>query len=88
MKEAAAKEALQRLRRIEGQIRGLQAMIEQGRSCQEIATQASAALVALRRVAALIVACSIAEAVVDAAQAGEDPSEAVRDLVKTFSKMG
>ena len=32
---------LKRLRRIEGQVRGLQRMIEEGRECQEILTQLS-----------------------------------------------
>lgn len=32
---------LKRLRRIEGQVRGLQRMIEEGRECQDILTQLS-----------------------------------------------
>ena len=32
---------LKRLRRIEGQVRGLQRMIEEGRDCQEVLTQLS-----------------------------------------------
>lgn len=41
---------LPRLRRIEGQVRGLQQMIENGRGCTEILDQISAAVAALRRV--------------------------------------
>lgn len=41
---------LPRLRRIEGQVRGLQQMIEAERNCIEIAHQISAAIAALRRV--------------------------------------
>lgn len=37
----ADKKLLQRLRRIEGQVRGLQRMIEDGRDCHEILTQLS-----------------------------------------------
>ena len=39
-----------RLRRIEGQIRGLQQMIEDGRNCVDVAYQINAAIAALRRV--------------------------------------
>jgi CsoR family transcriptional regulator, copper-sensing transcriptional repressor len=39
-----------RLRRIEGQVRGLQQMIETGRDCVDIAHQIGAVVAALRRV--------------------------------------
>ncbi len=39
-----------RLRRLEGQIRGLQAMLEKGKDCREIITQLSAAKAALDRI--------------------------------------
>lgn len=41
---------LPRLRRIEGQVRGLQQMIENERNCVEIAHQINAVIAALRRV--------------------------------------
>jgi DNA-binding FrmR family transcriptional regulator len=41
-----------RLRRIEGQIRGLQQMIEDGRYCVDVAHQINAVVAALRRVQA------------------------------------
>ena len=41
---------LPRLRRIEGQVRGLQQMIESERNCVEIAHQIGAVVAALRRV--------------------------------------
>ena len=41
---------LPRLRRIEGQVRGLQQMIESERDCLEVSHQISAAIAALRRV--------------------------------------
>lgn len=43
---------LRRLRRIEGQVRGLQQMIEDGRDCVPIAHQVNAVIAALRRVEA------------------------------------
>lgn len=41
---------LPRLRRIEGQVRGLQQMIEAGRYCIDVAHQVDAVVAALRRV--------------------------------------
>ena len=41
---------LPRLRRIEGQVRGIQQMIESGRDCVDVAHQIGAAVAALRRV--------------------------------------
>ena len=49
--DAAAKDAnLKRLRRIEGQVRGLQKMVEEDRYCPEIMVQLSAVQEALRTV--------------------------------------
>ena len=42
---------LKRLRRIEGQVRGLQQMVEDGRYCIDVLTQISAATKALQSVA-------------------------------------
>ena len=39
-----------RLRRVEGQVRGLQQMIEEGRYCVDVAHQINAVIAALRRV--------------------------------------
>ncbi len=46
---------LKRLRRLEGQIRGVQAMIEEGRECYEILTQIMAIRAALEGVALILV---------------------------------
>ncbi len=43
-------DAVKRLRRIEGQIRGLQRMIDEGAECRDIVTQLSACKAALDRV--------------------------------------
>ena len=48
-KEVQADLAL-RLRRIEGQIRGIQAMLEENRECRDIVTQIAAASKALDQV--------------------------------------
>ena len=48
-----------RLKRIEGQLRGLQAMIEGGQDCEEVAQQMSAARRALDKTFFAMVACMV-----------------------------
>jgi len=53
--EAVSKETLlKRLRRVEGQIRGIQKMIENGRECESVITQLAAVRSAVDSVAGLI----------------------------------
>lgn len=50
-----SEEITNRLRRVEGQIRGLQRMIEEQRECEAVLTQLMAARAALDRVGLLVV---------------------------------
>jgi DNA-binding FrmR family transcriptional regulator len=59
---------LKRLARIEGQVRGLQAMIRRGEDCEAIAQQFSAARKALDRAYQEMLACLLEEAVLDPQQ--------------------
>lgn len=60
---------LNRLRRIEGQVRGIARMIEEGRNCLDILTQVSAASRALQSVALSLLDEHINQCLVDAARA-------------------
>ncbi len=53
--EPEKKEVLLRLRRIEGQIRGLQKMIEGGVPCADVLTQVAAATAAMKKVGMVVV---------------------------------
>jgi CsoR family transcriptional regulator, copper-sensing transcriptional repressor len=48
-----------RLKRIEGQLRGLQAMIDEGKDCEQIAQQMSAARRSLDKTFFAMVACMV-----------------------------
>ncbi|MDA8284286.1 MAG: metal-sensitive transcriptional regulator [Actinomycetota bacterium] len=61
---------LKRLRRIEGQVRGLQRMIDEDRYCIDILTQVSAATKALHSVALGLLEDHLGSCVVQAAAAG------------------
>lgn len=76
-----------RLRRIEGQTRGLQKMVEEGRPCGEIVTQVSAAMGATRRISAIVVACSMRQAVQAGVGQGPKVEKELGKLVEAFAKM-
>ena len=66
---------LKRLRRIEGQVRGLQRMVESDAYCIDVLTQVSAATKALESVALLLLEEHLGHCVTDAIQAGGDDAE-------------
>lgn len=59
-------EITNRLRRVEGQIRGLQRMVEEGRECEAILTQLMAARAALDRVGLLVAATFVQDCLLTA----------------------
>jgi DNA-binding FrmR family transcriptional regulator len=67
---------LKRLRRAEGQIRGLQRMVEQDVYCIDILTQVSAATKALETVALGLLNDHLEHCVVDAARTGGPDADA------------
>lgn len=60
-----------RLRRIEGQVRGIERMVEDDRYCIDILTQVTAARSALEEVALMLLRDHTAHCVADAIKAGE-----------------
>lgn len=81
---------LARLRRIEGQVRGIQRMIEEDKYCIDVLTQIRAANSALENVALGLLDDHLRHCVVDAAKTGgavaeetiSEASEAIARLVK------
>ena len=63
---------LRRLRRIEGQIRGLQRMVEEDRYCADILTQVSSAQEALRAVARALMRNHLTHCATHAIRSGSD----------------
>ena len=72
---------LQRLRRIEGQVRGLQQMLESDRYCLDELQQANAVMAAMREVALLIATQHLSAGVDHAAQSPQ--RDAVLEEVKS-----
>ena len=73
------KDVVNRLRRIEGQVRGLIEMIQDGRSCEDVALQMSAARKAMDKAFYRMMACSVIEAVYDA----ESETRAIEEVEKS-----
>jgi len=67
--------ALKRLRRIEGQVRGLARMVEDDRYCIDIVTQISAVRVALRRVEEEVLRDHVAHCVEGAIASGNQAEQ-------------
>ncbi len=81
------KETVQkRLRRIEGQVRGLQRMVDEDRYCINILEQISAATRALQSVALELLDDHLAHCVADAVQAGG--TEATAKLSEASAAIG
>lgn len=82
-----ASRLINRLRRVEGQSRGLQRMIETGRSCEEIFTQLAATKAALDRVGVLLISLKMRECLVEEAGSDEVASPAaVEKALEAFLK--
>ncbi len=82
---------LKRLRRIEGQVRGLHAMVERDDYCIDVLTQVSAATKALQGVALGLLEAHLGHCVAEAARTGgpeadaklREATEAIARLVKS-----
>jgi DNA-binding FrmR family transcriptional regulator len=70
MRTDAKESALRRLRRIEGQVRGLIRMVEEDRYCIDVVTQISAARAALRKVEEEVLHDHVAHCVENAIASG------------------
>lgn len=79
---------LKRLRRIEGQVRGIARMVEEDKYCIDILTQVSAATKALQSVALGLLDEHMAGCVVDAARAGGPEADAkVREASDAIARL-
>ena len=83
--EAEQKSLLNRLSRLEGQIRGIKRMLEEDAYCIDIITQANAVKSALSAFEKELLASHIRSCVAEDIKCGKD--EKVDELVSTLAKM-
>jgi len=75
-----------RLRRIEGQVRGVQQMLAEGRDCRDIVTQISAATKALNQAGFVLVAAGLTWCLSDPERSAAEGYE-LHDVQKMFLKL-
>ena len=75
-----------RLRRVEGQVRGIQQMLADGRDCRDIVTQMSAATKALEQSGFLLVAAGLTWCLADPERSAAEGYD-VADVQKMFMKL-
>ena len=77
-----------RLRRVEGQIRGLQRMVDEDRYCVEVLEQVSAATRALQSVAIVLLNDHLAHCVADALKSGGgDATEKLSEATAAIERL-
>jgi CsoR family transcriptional regulator, copper-sensing transcriptional repressor len=79
---------LKRLRRIEGQVRGLQRMVEEDTYCIDVLTQVAAVTKALQAVSLGLLEDHVAHCVVDAARTSDGAAqEKVREAADAIARL-
>lgn len=82
--EAERKAIVNRLKRLEGQIRGLQTMVESGQECDAVLTQVMAAKSALNQVGLHIIGHAMKRCMIDETAGSRD--EIIDEAIKVFLK--
>lgn len=79
--------SINRLKRVEGQIRGILRMIEEEKECKDVITQLSAARSAIDRTIAVIVSSNLEHCIRESIDSGhDDSSKLVKDAVNMLVK--
>ena len=80
------KSVVNRLKRIEGQIKGVLNMIEQNKDCKDVITQLSASRSAIDRTIGLIVSMNLEQCVRENIENEENTKELVKEAVNLLVK--
>lgn len=77
---------IRRLKRMEGQIRGIMKMMEEEKSCKEVVAQLSAVRSAADKAMAYMVAVNLEKCVLEEREQGNDTSKVVHEAVELLIK--
>lgn len=86
IKELMEADVLSRLKRIEGQVRGIQKMIQERRTCSDIVTQLAAVKAAVTQVSLTVVNCHLVETLTEDLRQGRDLRESVTESMAVLRK--
>ena len=83
------KDALRRLKRVEGQVAGMQRMVEERRYCMDIVNQLSAVEAALHKVAALVLRNHMETCVLSAFRSPDegDVKQKIDELMRVYNNL-
>jgi DNA-binding FrmR family transcriptional regulator len=84
--EDTIEDLVKRLRRVEGQVRGIQQMLTEGRDCRDVVTQISAANKALEQAGFVLVAAGLTWCVQNPEASAAEGYE-IADVQKMFTKL-
>ncbi len=79
-------DVIRRLRRVEGQVRGIQQMLTEGRDCRDVVTQMSAANKALEQAGFVLVAAGLTWCLEDPERSAAEGYD-IADVQKMFTKL-
>ncbi len=85
--EDVVEDVRKRLRRVAGQVQGVERMLEEGRECRDVVTQLSAASKALEQAGFKLVASGLVYCLRNPERAAAD-GYAVEDVERLFMKIG
>lgn len=75
-----------RLRRVEGQVRGVLKMMEEEKNCKDVVSQLSAVRNAVDKAIAYIVAVNLEQCILEEKEKGQDTSKLVQEAVQLLIK--
>jgi DNA-binding FrmR family transcriptional regulator len=75
-----------RLKRVEGQVRGVLRMMEEGKHCKDVVSQLSAVRNAVDKAIAHIVAVNLEKCVLEKQETGMDSQKAVEEAISLLIK--
>jgi CsoR family transcriptional regulator, copper-sensing transcriptional repressor len=85
--KARDKELLEkRLKRIEGQVRGVQRMVDEESYCVDILTQIASVVSALEKVGAILLKDHVEHCVRESIESGEDADEKIEELTAAVER--
>lgn len=83
--EKIKQDVLKRMKRIEGQVRGIQGMIEGGKECEDILVQVKAAKSALQSATRLILKRYLLRCYVKSMEEGQDMDKELNKVIKVMT---
>ncbi|MCA0986752.1 metal-sensitive transcriptional regulator [Guptibacillus algicola] len=80
------KKVINRIKRVEGQLRGVVRMMEEGKSCEDIVTQLSATRSGIDRSIGLIVGSNLEQCLLEQLEQGNSTEDTVKEAVQLLVK--